>query len=238
MSRFKPLRIAVSPWAGYQFMRVASQEGWLPPDLISLQEMETLGDSAKALREGRVDGAALTLDEVLNILDNTPASAPDADLSIVLVFDTSAGGDALLVSSAIQSLEELKGKRIAVESSSLGALMLRTILDAAGLQKKDVNVDPMDYDHIKKWDSDKPDAIITYEPALSLLESRGLVRLFDSRKMPYLIQDVLVVRTETLKTHGTAVRALIKGHFRALKLWRINPIDTGYRLSSRLGGQA
>lgn len=226
-----PLRVAVSPWAGYQFIALAEQEGWYAPDQVQLMKTATLGESAQALAEGRVDGAALTLDEVLTLrADGVPVEA-------VLIINVSAGGDALLTRPGLGILADLAGKRIAVEHSSLGAVMLHHVLQAAGLAPDDVIIEWMQFDHVAAWEQLAPDAILTYEPALTRLEAQGLVRLFDSREIPMRILDVLVVRTGTLQRQGGAVRELIAGHFRALDLWQRNPLDTGYRLAHLLGVQ-
>ncbi|KAA6186954.1 hypothetical protein F2Q65_03440 [Thiohalocapsa marina] len=224
-----PLRVAVSPWAGYQFLILAEQEGWLPPEQIRLLRTQTLDASAEALAQGRVDAAALTLEEVL-VLRSTGLR-----LHGVLIFNVSAGGDALLARPGIDSLSALAGKRIAVEDSSLGAVMLHHVLQAAGLDADAVTVEPMQFDHVAAWEQLAPDAIITYEPSLTLLQGRGLERLFDSRQMPRRILDLLAVREEALHEQGTALRTLIAAHFRALERWHRNPIDTGYRLGALLG---
>lgn len=224
-----PLRIALHPWAGYQFIFLAQQEGWLPKEGLELLETTILPESAKALAEGRVDGAALTLDEVLRLRDEGMA------LSAVLVFDISAGADALLAGPDIQTPADLKGKRLGVEASSLGAVMLSKVLEAGGLQPGDVFVVPMDENHVDAWNEGKMDALLTYEPFLNRLENQGrLRRIFDSRSLPQVILDVLAVRREAAEHHAGVLRAVIAGHFQALKLWHGNPIDTSYRLSALL----
>ncbi len=224
-----PLRIASEKWCGYQFMFLAQQEGWLPQSGLELRETGFASDSVVALKQGQVDGAALTLNEVLLLRDQ------GMPLSVVTVFDFSAGADVLLVKPDIPRLADLKGQRIGVEATSLGIVMLSKVLEAAGLSRSDVTVINMDEDHLAAWNSANMDAILTYEPALSRLQQQGLVSIFDSRKLPLVIVDVLVVRPEAAERHAKALRGLIAGHFRALTQWRNNPIDTAYRLSARLG---
>jgi NitT/TauT family transport system substrate-binding protein len=226
----KPLRIAIHPWVGYQFIFLAQQEGLLPRAGLELLETTNLSESARALAEGRVDGAALTLDEVLGLRDQ------GIPLSAVLVFNVSAGADALLAGPDIKTPADLKGKRLGVEASSLGAVMLSKVLEAGGLQRSDVVVAPMTENHAEAWNEGKMDALLTYEPFLSSLEKGGaLHRVFDSRSMPGVILDVLAVRREAAERHAGVLRAVIAGDFQALKLWRSNPMDTSYYLSERLG---
>ncbi len=228
----QPLRIASEKWCGYQFMFLAQQEGWLPKSGLELRETGFASDSVVALKQGQVDGAALTLNEVLLLRDQ------GMPLSVVTVFDFSAGADVVLVKPAISRLADLKGQRIGVEATSLGVVMLSKVLEAAGLHRGDVTVINMDEDHLAAWDSANMDAVLTYEPALSRLQKQGLVNIYDSRKLPLVIVDVLAVRPEAAERHAEALRALIAGHFRALTQWRNNPIDTAYRLAARLGVKA
>lgn len=228
----QPLRIASEKWCGYQFMFLAQQEGWLPKTGLELRETGFASDSVAALKQGQVDGAALTLNEVLLLRDQ------GMPLSVVTVFDFSAGADVVLAKPEISRLADLKGQRIGVEATSLGVVMLSKVLEAAGLQRSDVTVINMDEDHLATWNSTPLDAVLTYEPSLSQLQKQGLVNIYDSRKLPLVIVDVLAVRTEAAERHAEALRTLIVGHFRALTQWRNNPIDTAYRLSARLGVKA
>ena len=228
----QPLRIASEKWCGYQFMFLAQQEGWLPQSGLELRETGFASDSVAALKQGQVDGAALTLNEVLLLRDQ------GMPLIVVTVFDFSAGADVVLAKPGISRLADLKGKRIGVEATSLGVVMLSKVLEAASLQRSDVTVINMDEDHLSTWNSTPLDAVLTYEPSLSQLQKQGLVSIFDSRKLPLVIVDVLAVRTEAAERHAEALRGLIAGHFRALTQWRNNPIDTAYRLSARLGVKA
>ena len=225
----QPLRIASEKWCGYQFMFLAQQEGWLPKSGLELHETGFASDSVVALKQGQVDGAAITLNEVLLLRDQ------GMPLSVVTVFDFSAGADVLLVKPDISRPADLKGQRIGGEATTLGVIMLNKVLEAAGLSRSDVTVINMDEDHLAAWNSANMDAILTYEPALSRLQKQGLVSLYDSRKLPLVIVDVLAVRPEAAERHAETLRALIAGHFRALAQWRNNPIDTAYRLSARLG---
>lgn len=224
-----PLKIAVQPWCGYQFLFLAQQKGWLPADEVQLLETGTNLESIARLKEGRVDAAAMTLDELLRL------RAEGVNLSAVLVFDISAGADALLVKPEIKTLADLKGRRIGVEDSALGSLMLTKTLEAAKLQQSEVNIVLMQENHADAWNRNHMDAILTYEPWLSQLESRSLLRLFDSHSLPQIIIDVLAVRTEIMQRHAAGLRSATAGHLRAVDLWHQNPIDAMYPLSARLG---
>lgn len=224
----KPLKIAAQMWPGYSFLFLAREQGLIPEKTIDLISTENLGVSASMLAQGKVDGAALTLDEVVYLLDQ------GVSLRVVLILDSSAGADAVMVKPDIKKLADLKSRSIGVESSSLGKIMLSKLLDAGSLKTDDINVVSMDFDHLKTWDNGKLDAIITYDPIVNLLEQKGLVRIWDSRKIPGVIVDVLAVRSEVAEQYSSAVTEIVAGHFNAQSLWQKNPIDTAYLLAKIL----
>lgn len=219
-----PLRVAIQPWGGYQFMGLAAKEGWLPPG-VEIVFTPTGVDSVRRVVEGSVHGAALTLDQALVLVDQ------GVMLDIVLITNVSAGADVLLVRPAIKTLADLRGKRIGAEATSLGIVMVTKVLEAAGLERADVQVVEMTEDHVASWHAHEMDALVTYEPAIGQLLQLGLVPLFDTRSLPQTILDVLAIRHDALEMHEEQVRALVAGHFRALHAWRTNPIDTAYRLA-------
>lgn len=225
----EPLTIASHVWPGYELMFLARSEGWLPDGTVRLFETTSATRSMLALREGRAHGAALTLDEVLMM------RAEGIPLTVVLVFDASAGADVVISRTALRELRDLRGKSIGAETTALGALMLTRLLEKAGLQRSDVDIVSITSDdHLQAWRSGKLDALITYEPTASRLLGEGAHRLLDSRQFPESIFDVLAVRPDVAQRQSTALRSLIAGHFKGLRQLRQNPQDTAYRLAGRL----
>jgi NitT/TauT family transport system substrate-binding protein len=221
-----PVRIALHPWPGYEFMRLAWRSGTVSRRSATIVDTSTVQDSLALLAEGRVDGAGLTLDQLLG------ARASGHDLSAALVFDVSAGADAVLAVPAVLTLGDLRGRRLGVESSTLGAVMVAKLLEAGGLHRGDVTVVDIDEDHVAAWDKGDLDSIITYEPSLARLRSRGLRTLFDSRGLPKLIVDILAIRRSLSERQADGLRELISGHFAIIEKWRISPTDIAYQLAS------
>lgn len=225
-AKTQPLKIAVQPWCGYQFMFLAQQEKMFRNNEIELIKTAGASESVAALKQGKVDGAALTLDEVLRLRDE------GMRLSVVAILDISAGADVILAKPSITKPSDLKGKRIGIETTSLGAVFLSKLLEAGGLKPDEVTVIPIDEHHLAAWENLQLDAIQAYEPTLSQLESKGLARIFDSSKMPHLMMDVLAVRTEVAENKAASLRNLVASHFEELYEWNINPIDNNYHLAA------
>lgn len=219
-----PLRVSYHPWIGYETLYLAQEFDWLPPQ-ATLTRRESASDSLSALRELRADAAALTLDEVIR------AREGGLDLAVVLVFDVSAGADVLLAREGIDYIGDLKGQRVGVESSAVGAMLLDRFLEAAELTRADVTlVDLPPNRQLSAWEAGRIDAVVTYEPLASRIEAAGGARLIDSRAFPDTVFDVLAVRRDRLDNCRGTVRELIAAHFRALDHLRLNRQDAIYRI--------
>lgn len=213
-------------------MFLAQREGWLDAQLIDLIDTQSATESMQALEAQRVDAAALTLDETLILVDR------GVKLRVVLVFNLSSGADVVLGKPDVASLAEVAGKRIGVEDTAVGALMLHKMLEAAGLHTDAVTPIPLTIDqHLDAWQAGEVDVLVSYEPVSGKLLREGAKLLFDSSAIPDKILDVLAIRAEVLETRQgkRAASALIEAHFQALRHLRRNPADAGYRLAERLG---
>lgn len=207
------LRVAANAWPGYLPLVIARDQGWLNPATIRLVEVPSSTVTLQMLSAGLVEAAALTLDEFLT------ARMDLDDLTAILVFDESAGADALLGRPGIEQLGQLRGQRVGVERSAVGALVLEAALDKAGLSMSDIVPVYLTIDmHVQAWRSGRIDALVTFEPALGQIEAAGGRRLFDSRLMPGQIVDVLAVRHDTLRQQARTLRQLLASHFKALEL--------------------
>ncbi|MDX9885774.1 ABC transporter substrate-binding protein [Thauera sp.] len=227
-----PLSVSAHPWPGYELMFLAAREGWIDERSVQLRESVSATESMQRLRAGTIDAAALTLDETITLL------AEGVDLRVVLVFNVSSGADALVAKPHVRSLQDLRGRRVGVEDSAVGALMLHAALATAGMSRSDVIATPLTFDqHLAAWTQGKVDAVVSFEPVRGmLLRKHGRV-LFDSTGLPDTIIDVLAVSAQTMadKNKRRALRLLIDGHFLALRHLRTNPADAAYRLAVRLG---
>lgn len=224
-----PLKISGHIFPGYEFIFLARDEGWLKPNWVELLQTHSASESLDLLASGSVDGAMLTLDETLNARDK------GIPLTIVLILDRSVGADALLAAPEISELSQLKGKRIGVENTAVGRLVMHFALQRAGLKLNDVVLLNLTVDrHVEACMNRTVDAIVSFEPSLNRIENHGWHNLIDSREIDILF-DVLAVRTNKLSINSFAITHLIEGHLKAAQRWRNGSIDTLYRLSQRLG---
>jgi NitT/TauT family transport system substrate-binding protein len=127
-----PLRVGTNVWPGYEPLYLARDQGYYPPQSVRLVEYTSASEVIRAFRNGAIDAAALTLDEVLLLAETTP------DVSVVLALDVSHGADVILAQPALSSLRDFKGRRVGVEATALGAYMLTRAPQTVDLTPTDV----------------------------------------------------------------------------------------------------
>jgi len=154
---------------------------------------------------------------------------------VVLVADYSYGGDGLVVRGGLESLAQLRGKKIAFEESALGSYVLERILELGGLRHDEVvAINRLPEEGEQDFQRGAVDAVIAYEPGLGrLLREPAARAIFTSRDIPGEIVDVLVLRRAALHERADEVRRLMKGWFRALAYLKENPQQASVVMAKR-----
>lgn len=225
----KPLRIGICLWPGYEPFFLARDLGLYDDLPITIVEYPSPSGAARAMKSGTIDAVALTLDEVLLLIDD------GVKAQVVLVTDVSNGGDVIVARPPITGVEQLKGKTIISESTGLASYMLNRALDLHGLLPSDVNSVflPMS-EHLRAYQQDDIDALITFEPAKTHLLNAGAKEIFSSADIPDEVVDVLTVRQSYIDLHPEIVRGLIDGWYQALQFFENNSDTAAEMISVRL----
>jgi len=224
------LRIGTNVWQGYEPLYLARDKGYYGDSRIRLVEFTSATQLLQAFRNGAIDGATLTLDESLQLAQD------GHDLGIALILDFSHGADALVARPDIASLAGLRGKRVGMENTALGAYMATRALQQAGLTTRDIVPVTVRVDeHERAYREGRVDALVTFEPARSRLRALGARELFNSGHIPNEVMDVLVLRRSAGNRDAEQVRALLHGWFRALDLIRQDTAGAARQMAPRLG---
>ncbi|WP_051906370.1 ABC transporter substrate-binding protein [Methylomarinum vadi] len=226
----KPLRVGTNTWIGYETLYLARNLGFLDSAPIRLVELPSATETIHAFRNRTLEVAALTLDETLTLLES------ESDIKIILVIDFSHGGDVLLAQPSITTLPKLKGKRIGVENTAVGAILLDGALSEAGLTPADIEIVPLTVDeHLFAYLNGEVDGIVTFEPVKNQLLSAGAVNLFDSSQIPERIVDVLITRRQVIEDRPQDLKRLLSAYFEALGYLAEAPLDSAKRIAPRMG---
>lgn len=229
-----PLRVAISPWPGYEYLYLAQERGFFEAEGVEVQivELESLGDSRAAFENGSVDAFGSTLVELL-VSHTQAARHPQA----FFVADYSNGADMLLADSTIRTVAGLRGKRIGLEAASIDVIGVAAALASAGLTLQDVELVPMpqnekDY----AFEHGTIQAVQCFPPGSADLEARpGVHRLFDSSRTPGLIVDVIVADSLELAKHTARYAAFLRAVARAQDWAAAHPEDALSLMAAREG---
>lgn len=206
-----PLKLGMNPWVGFDPLVLARERGMADPAAVLIVELTSSSETLRSFRNGLLDAAAIRLDEALRLADE------GFDPRLVAVLSESAGGDAVLARSDVNGLDDLRGRTVAVEATTVGALMLKRLLQAAALQESDVRVMNVEAtQHQALLRNRRADVAVSFEPLAGALREDGHRVLFDSRQMPGDIVDVLVVSPLVLHSRFRQVQALLDAWRRGL----------------------
>ncbi len=217
------LKIGMSPWPGYEPLALASVKNFYGDSSIRIIRFATPTESYRALRDGIIDVAAFTADEVFHY-----AEVRDKP-RIFLILDISNGADAIVAKKEIKTIDDLKGKRLGVEGSALGDYVVQRALDFSkkGLISSDITLKHVEIDHQEQaFINDEIDASVTFEPSKSLLLKAGGHVLFDSSQIPYEIVDVLVTNEKVIQDRQKDLENLAKGWFKVMHYIKANYEET------------
>lgn len=197
-------KVGMNSWIGYDPLVLARDRELIDRRLVKVVELSSSSETLRSFRNGLIDAAALTLDEALRLADE------GQDLRVVALLDASAGADVVMARSGIDGPQALKGETVAVESSTVGALMLYRLLQAGGLQPSDITVLNLQTGlHLEALKQGRAAAAITYQPLAETLRREGFQPIFDSAGMSDELLDVLVVRARVLRERPEQVDHLV-----------------------------
>lgn len=229
-----PLVFGANVWSGYEPVYLARELNYYDPDKVHLAEFTNASEVIRAFRNHLLQAAGVTLDEALLLQQDIP------DLRIIMVFDYSNGADVVLGQPELHTLQQLKGRRIGVENTALGAYFLSLALQSAHMDAAQVTIVPLSVDeHKTAFQARRVDAVVTFEPVRThLLQHDHANQLFDSSRVPGKIVDVLVTRKEYMERYPDELHMLLQGWVRALDYMHTDPGQAARIMAAREGVSA
>ncbi|MBA4503169.1 ABC transporter substrate-binding protein [Marinobacterium marinum] len=228
-SRPLSLTLGTNLWPGYEPLYLARERGLLSADRVLLIELLSASEVMRAFRNGAIDAAALTLDEVIML------RAAGFRPVIVQIADISAGADVIMARPGMTKMADLRGHRVGVEATALGAYLLSRALKLHNMKPEDIEVVRLEVnEHRDAFLRGEVDAVVTFDPVRQQLLEAGAVQVFDSSMLPGEIVDVLVVREALLDSHDDAIQHLIHAWQASLELVRQQPHASASLMARRL----
>jgi NitT/TauT family transport system substrate-binding protein len=227
------LNLGYSTWVGYGPLFIARDKGYFKDEGldVTLTKVEDPKDRFTALAGKQLDGLVTTID---TLVQYWKAETP---FKFILGLDDSSGGDGIIAKPEINSVKDLKGKKIGVNVGSVSHYFLDYEFQQNGLSDNDVTL-------IKMKQGDVPaafatgniDAGVTWEPHLSKAVKGGAKLLITSKETPGLIVDVLVLRGDVIQANPNAAKALVRAWNKSIDYWKSNAEDADTVMAKGLAG--
>ena len=228
------LKLGHSTWVGYGPFYVARDKGYFKDEGVDVELviMEDTPIKMGALMAGQLDLVASTVDEFPIYMK------PGIGLHYVLAVDNSKGGDGIVATKDITSIEGLKGKKVAFEQGSVSQFFLNALLKDAGMSQADIEpVNMAATDAGVAFTAGQVDAAVTWEPALSQgANSPNGHMLLTSADKPGLITDVVAATTDTLANKKDDVAGFVRAWYKALDFIKTNPDEANAIMAQGVGG--
>ena len=222
------LRIGTNVWIGSEPLYLAREIGRLDAAAVQLVEYPSASEVLRAFRNEAIDGMVISLDELFGL------AVDGFKPRIILVVDVSNGADVVVGRRGMKSMQDLKGKSVAVESSALGAFVLSRALAVSGMQASDVNVVHLESNEQPgAFEKGDVDGAVTFDPYRAQFLKAGAATLFDSTQIPGEIVDLLAVRASVVDKEPKAIQALLTGWFGAIDYIKREPVDAARRMGIR-----
>jgi NitT/TauT family transport system substrate-binding protein len=228
-----PLKIGWSLWPGYYPLILADKLGYFKDRGLNVDARfyENSADIPIDFTAGRLDTALVT------VFDALPINARSASevSPIVMITDNTTTGDAIVATSAISTVADLKGKRIAVAFDSYAEVLIKAMLEQAGLSANDVTLVDIPPEQVPEQLGRTIDAGHTFDPFITQAIDQGNHVIFTGVQTPGLLLDVLIARQAVVKERPQDVRAFIDAFFAAQEWWRQHQIEGNHIIAEATG---
>lgn len=208
----QPLRIAYSDWPGWVAWEIAIKKGWFEEAGVKVSFLwYDYVPSMDAYVAGNVDAVCMTNGDAL-----VTGATGKPSVGIILN-DYSNGNDMVVAAPGIDSVADLKGKKVGVETGFVCHLLLLKALESAKLSESDITiVNTPTNETPQVLASGAVDAVAAWQPnsGQALRTVSGSKPLFTSANAPGIIYDLLYVSPESLEKRRSDWAAVVKVWYR------------------------
>ena len=193
----EPLKIAYSDWPGWIAWEIGIQKGWFKEAGVEVDfQWFDYVPSMDAYVAGKVDAVCMTNGDAL------VTGATGKPSVGIIINDFSNGNDMIVAAPGIESVKDLKGKKVGLEEGFVSHLLLLTGVEKAGLKAEDVTIVNTPTNETPQVLASKAvDAIGAWQPSSgqALKALPGSKPVFTSADAPGIIYDLLYVSAESLE---------------------------------------
>ncbi|MGL6138786.1 MAG: aliphatic sulfonate ABC transporter substrate-binding protein [Planktothrix sp.] len=221
-SSVSTVRLGFNNWPGCAVWQIAAEQGIFEKNNLDVDlQFSDYPTGFTNFASGQLDANCHTLYDTIYLM----GTDSQVDQVIVALTDWSTGGDQIIGAPGINNIRDLKGKKVAFESGSVGNFMLLLALEKYGLKLSDIQSVNQDLiTNVALFIEGEVDAIITYIPFVKEAMNRsGSQIISTSKDFPGAISDHLVVNRKFMETNPQVVQALVDTWFDTVEFMQQNP---------------
>lgn len=204
----KPITIGYSDWPGWVAWQVAIEKGFLKEADVNVEfKWFDYSASINAFAANQLDALSVTNG------DNLVIASGGTQGAMIMVTDYSAGNDVIIAKNGINNIQELKGKKIAVEKGLVDHLLLSTAMSDAKIQPNQYTlINSMTNELPQVFNTPDVSAIAVWQPVANqaLKAVAGSKIIYSSKDKPGLIYDTLTVNMSHLSAHKEEWKKIIQ----------------------------
>lgn len=229
----KPIKIAVSSWVGYAPLLYAYKKSMLEDINVEIVPTSSLSKSLELIKKDEVDGFCSTQRGYKVVKENI-------DVTPVVLFDKSFGGDKILSTLPKTKLYELKDASIDVymEVESINHTVFEQFKQLNRFENITFNIKNHTQSDLAYMDIKGSSVVVTYEPFASILKSKGLYEIENSKNLNFFIVDGLFVKTGSFEKNKHLYTKLKSAVDVAIKSLKNNPEEFYDSVKVYLDGQS
>jgi NitT/TauT family transport system substrate-binding protein len=228
------IKMGIEPWIGYGPWYIAQQEGYFKQLGLNVKIINFNTDAQReaAFASGNTD--------VTNMPTHTALRFEQQSIPgrIVLVEDESLTADAVIAKPPINSIKDLRGKKVGYEQGTTSDILIHYALQANGMKPSDIQIVPINAsDAGSAAAAGRLSAAVTYEPYISAVVAQhsGFRRIYVAGIDPGLVSDVLVASTNLINNKPGQVLALMKAWGMAMDFYNSHPLQAQQIISKADG---
>jgi NitT/TauT family transport system substrate-binding protein len=217
------INIASSTWTGYAPLYIATAKNiWSKHGLkVNFTDVEDPVQRLNALNADQLQGMASTVDAFAR------AQSQGVPAVEILPIDASVGGDGILAKNSIQTIQDIKGKTVAVNQGSVSEWFLAQVLKKNGMSLSDITEENMTSGNAgATFVAGRVDVAVTWEPWLSRAAKTSFGKvLVSSKEYPDLIMDSFAFRKDFIQKYPGTVSDFVKAYYDAYNYLQNNKSD-------------
>jgi NitT/TauT family transport system substrate-binding protein len=234
----KTLKVGITTWPGFDIALYAKASGLFQKRGLDVEfvRFENQQDSTRAVLRGALDAAFVSLWDVMQ-----SDSGNDKPV-VVLVTNISHGADGIVTQPGIQSIEDLRGKRVGAKLGTVNHLILLEALRLHKIKPDQVQIEDVSNETaIQMMQEGRLDGAVVWEPLLSNTAKKIKGNFpFTTKEVDSLVIDLLVSRSKIVTEKKTALTQFISAWFDVMHAVEIKPAEVFEQVGQQLGqsGQA